>query len=246
MTRPSRGFTIVEMVIIITVLAILAAIAIIGYGAWRQSIAKTSVQSDLQHATNGLKSYQNFKNDYPPNLGGVDFAPSDGVSLRLSTNAKQVRKYGSGALNADQNAYLFINSCNSIMPIVEGSTVYNGSCTISGINLHVKGVQASNENWKGPEITQDEIILTCGGACTAAVQQMIDAFLAQGGTFPLMLPKGSVEMPAYDVAYSEGPATRFCLEAVSVDYEGIVYHTTSESSDIAAGPCPADAELHYP
>lgn len=247
MNRSRRsGFTIVELLIAIVVIAILAAIAVISYGAWRRNVAEASVKSDLQHATTGLSSYRNFANDYPPNLGGIDFAASEGVALKLSTNAKQIRKYSPGALSGSENAQLFLNSCNALMPITDGSTVYNGSCTFAGINIHVKGVEASNVVWKGPTIAQTDIVLKCGPACTAAVQKMIDDFIAQGGTFPLTVPSKSVPLPPYDMVLSEGPATRFCLEAVSTDDTSVTYHTSSEKKEVIRGPCPADSELHYP
>jgi general secretion pathway protein G len=243
MNRSRVGFTLVEVIVTIVVLGIVAAISIIGWNGWRHRVDNSTVQSDLKQATSGLIAYRNFKNDYPPNLGGVDFAPSSTVAIKLSTNATQVRMYDS--LSPDQNAQLFLNTCNALMPITSGSTTYNTSCTFAGQNIHVKGQSSSNVVWQGPVINQVNVQLTCGVACDAATQAIISKFQAQGGSFPISVPKNSVSLPSYSLV-SQGTATRFCLQATSSTSDDIVYHTSSENKEITAGPCPDDAELHYP
>lgn len=243
MKRLRVGFTVVEVLVVIIVISILATLVMIGYGAWQRSVANSNVQSDVQQATSALKMYQNFSNDYPPNLGGVSFASSANVALKLSTNAAQVRVYS--GLTSDQNAQLFLNTCNALMPIASGGTTYNTSCSFAGNNIHAAGTNSSNVVWQGPTIQQSAITLPCGAACTSATQTMISEFTAQGGTFPLSIPNKNVSLPAYSTQ-STGPATRFCLEGVSVPYGDIVYHTTSENMLVVSGPCPSDPALHYP
>lgn len=245
MTRQLRaGFTIVEIIVSVVVIAIIASIMLVSYGAWQHHTAESSVQSDLQQATSGLRSYQNFKDDYPPNLGGVGYAPSSNVILKLSTNASQIRVYS--GLSASENAQLFLNTCNALMPIVSGGVTYNNSCSFAGNNIHVSGTNGSNIVWQGSTVQQSEVVLTCGAACTAAAQQMINEFTAQGGTFPVNPPKQNVPLPAYSSAQSVGSATRFCLEGDSVLFSDIAYHATSEDTHVVSGPCPSDPALHYP
>lgn len=243
MKRLRAGFTIIELLVVIIVISILATIVLLGYGAWQRSVANANVQSDVQQATSALKMYQNFSNDFPPNLGGVSFASSANVALKLRTNATQVRVYS--GLTGDQNAQLFLNACNALMPITSGGTTYNTSCSFAGNNIHAAGTVSSNVVWQGPTIQQSDIILSCGAACNTATQTMINQFLAQGGAFPLTVPKQNVSLPPYNLQ-STGPATRFCLEGVSVPYGDIVYHTTSENMLVVSGPCPSDPALHYP
>lgn len=78
-----RGFTIVELAVVIGVIAILAAVMIIGYGSWRQNVARSEVQNDLQAAAGAMESARNFGEGYPTSLPS-DFSASDGVTLTYS------------------------------------------------------------------------------------------------------------------------------------------------------------------
>lgn len=59
-----KGFTIVELAIVIVVIAILAAISIGAYGAWRKETAKSEVTSELQSAATAMKNYRTFNGGY--------------------------------------------------------------------------------------------------------------------------------------------------------------------------------------
>lgn len=76
----SRGFTIVELGIVIAVIGILAAISIVGYGNWRERTEGNAVQSDLKQAAAAMESARNFGNTYPASLPS-SFTPSSGVEL---------------------------------------------------------------------------------------------------------------------------------------------------------------------
>ncbi len=84
-----NGFTIVEVSVVIVVIAILSAIVIVGYGAWRNSISGKQVQSDLNGVQSGMEGERNFEdNGYPTFADGTEFdsssnifAPSDDVTI---------------------------------------------------------------------------------------------------------------------------------------------------------------------
>ena len=63
-----KGFTIVELVVVIAVIGILAGITVVGYGAWRDRAAKTEVMSDLRNAALAMKNELNFNNKYPTTM----------------------------------------------------------------------------------------------------------------------------------------------------------------------------------
>lgn len=78
--KQSRGFTIVELGLVIMVLGILFAISVVGYGNWRERTAKTSVTSDLKQAAVAMNSGRNFGEGYPLALP-TSFSPNDQVTV---------------------------------------------------------------------------------------------------------------------------------------------------------------------
>lgn len=61
----SVGFTIVELLIIIVVIAILMGIVGLGYGAWRENTIKNGLSADLSAAASAMEQELNFTNAYP-------------------------------------------------------------------------------------------------------------------------------------------------------------------------------------
>ena len=57
----SRGFTIVELVVVIAVIALLATLSVVGYSAWQRDIAKDVLEADLTAATAQLKNDLNLE-----------------------------------------------------------------------------------------------------------------------------------------------------------------------------------------
>lgn len=67
-----NGFTIVELVVVIAVIAVLTGIAVLSYGAWRKSALETQVKSDLNAAAGEMESARNFGDGYPANASAVE------------------------------------------------------------------------------------------------------------------------------------------------------------------------------
>lgn len=240
----SRGYTIIEILVIVVVLGIMATILLIGYGTWQRSIAVGSIQSDLTQAAVGLKNYRNFHNNYPPNLAGINFAGSPNVALALWTNAPGVPVYED--LTPDENTQLLLFACNAYMPVVSGGTTYNTACSVAGQNLHVSGQKSSNVLLHGPTVNLSDFVLTCGSVCDAARQNIIDIFQQQGGTWPLAVSNNSVTLPAPSNFNPSDNATAYCLQGTSPDYSDIVFHVSNTDNAIQSGPCPENPALHYP
>ncbi len=240
------GFTIVELVAIVSVIGILASITIVGYNGWKHRTSDLTVKSDVVKAADGLKLYKSSRNDYPPNLAGTGFAASENVALTLYTNAPQIRVYDT--LDPDQNAQLLLNACNASMPITspDEQTTYNTSCMFSGQNFHIKGQVSSNIVLSGPSITGAQFTLTCGPTCDSAINSIKNQFIAQGGTFPVEIPKKQVALPELSTNTSYGSATKFCLEGKSTLFTDIVYHVSSGTVGAQPTTCAVDPELHYP
>ncbi len=238
--RITGGFTIVELVVVISVIGILASMTVVGYGAWQKNLAYDVVQSDLLQARAALEAHNNFKNSYPHNLAGTEYAPSDQVSLSLLTNAPSVGVYGQ--LNNDQNAQLFLYACSGNLagtPLTSCS--FQGNRT--GAKIHVQGNNSSNTIWMS-DIDKSEVVLSCGSGCTAAANNMISQFEQQGGTFPVVVPSNQVSLPEPTVV-PNGPATKYCLQGASAEYGDVLFHITSKDDALRPGLCPSDPELKY-
>lgn len=77
-----KGFTIVEIAIVVVVIGILAGLTIVGYGAWRERAAITAVKNDLLAADVVMKAAQDRETGFPTVLPS-SFSPSNGVTLIL-------------------------------------------------------------------------------------------------------------------------------------------------------------------
>lgn len=73
--KNSRGFTIVELLVVIVVIGILAAISLVSYSNISQKAVIATVQSDLSNASKMLKIYKTLYDSYPTSLD-VNNCPS--------------------------------------------------------------------------------------------------------------------------------------------------------------------------
>ncbi len=78
-----NGFTIIEMLIVVAVIAILAAIVVVSFGAWRANINANVVKSDLKAAAATMETTRNDQGGYPSSIPS-SFKASDNVVLVLT------------------------------------------------------------------------------------------------------------------------------------------------------------------
>ena len=74
------GFTLIELVVVISIIGILASIVIVSYGSWKQSTITSQLKSDLNGVAAAMENYRNFNNGYPTTVPS-SFNPSSGVTL---------------------------------------------------------------------------------------------------------------------------------------------------------------------
>ncbi len=78
----ARGFTIVELLIVVVVIAILAAITIIGYNGIQNRANDSSVQADLRQLSTKLQAYYIDNGSYPQSEAQLGT-----MNLRISRGA---------------------------------------------------------------------------------------------------------------------------------------------------------------
>ncbi|PJA33351.1 MAG: prepilin-type cleavage/methylation domain-containing protein [Zetaproteobacteria bacterium CG_4_9_14_3_um_filter_53_7] len=100
MIKKEKGFTLIELMIVVAIIGILASIAIPQFASYRVKAFNSAAQSDLRTAQTTFEVFFNDNNEYPPTeavqagaitLGSgasaVTLNTSSGVSFSSGTNA---------------------------------------------------------------------------------------------------------------------------------------------------------------
>ncbi len=93
MLKKNHGFTLIELMIVIAIIAILAAIAIPQFNAYRKKAFNSAAQSDLRNAMTAEEAYYADKQKYfalsqttgPAKNSTLGYTISKDVKLSLST-----------------------------------------------------------------------------------------------------------------------------------------------------------------
>jgi prepilin-type N-terminal cleavage/methylation domain-containing protein len=116
--RKRAGFTIVELLIVVVVIAILAAITIVAYSGIRDRAVASQLQSALEQANKKVLLYavQNAE-QYPSTLADAGVTPTGSVSYQYtSDNTTNPKKYAITVSDglAGANAYYIANNQSGI------------------------------------------------------------------------------------------------------------------------------------
>lgn len=88
-TLIKSGFTLIEMLVVISLIGVLAAIALISFGSVQKSARDTTRKSDLKQYQTALEMYGNLTNGLFPSKTSVSFAVAEsGSNLCSDLNIK--------------------------------------------------------------------------------------------------------------------------------------------------------------
>ena len=118
-TSHTKGFTIVELAVVIMILGILAGLVGVSWNGWQKRSAESEVKSDLAMAASAMESTKNFSNGYPSTLP-TSIKSSENVSLQRVWGDST--KYCIQATNLNRTSVVFYIRNN------QSGTAQSGSC----------------------------------------------------------------------------------------------------------------------
>jgi len=110
-SSPSFGFTIVELLVVIVVIGILAAITLVAYNGISQRAITSSLQSDLTNASQQLKLFYVDNSAYP--LTNNCTIPQSTTNICLKTSPNNSLTYYPGSLSNPQTFGISAGNSNS-------------------------------------------------------------------------------------------------------------------------------------
>lgn len=152
--KNNRGFTIVEVTVVVLIIGILASVIVVGYGAWRKNVITGVVKSDLTQAVAAMESHRNFNNGYPETIPR-SFVASEYITVTGGGSASGK----SFCINASS-----IESPDIVFNVThENKTPQPGTCVLKNDQSPTETIFVANGTWTKPSGAKKVDVLVIGG-----------------------------------------------------------------------------------
>lgn len=166
MTKRAYGFTIVELLIVIVVVAILAAISIVAYTGIQGRARDTQRMQDMSTITKALEVYKIANGNYPAAVGTAGFggweastAPGGFINA-LTSSSTGISKVPVDPANIQPGAAGIGSSSFNFLYFYHRYSAGNGGCDISRGDFYVLGVTRFDGIARG-SVRSDSESLVC-------------------------------------------------------------------------------------
>jgi prepilin-type N-terminal cleavage/methylation domain-containing protein len=196
------GFTIIELLIVIIVIAILATLVITAYNGVQKKAATSVVQADLHKAAESLATAQAETGTYPTSFPS-DFKPSEKVTLNLADTGSPDSYCINGSYSGQSSIQWHYQTNGGLQSgfcsgqIIAGSDVGDGG----GQNLITDPSFSNLSSWG----------VSCSGGCSVAKSVRNGTSSDPAGNRPVLVlqnnsPLGTAPSWSYFSGLVNGPA----------------------------------------
>lgn len=177
-TRTASGFTIVELLIVIVVIAILAAISIVAYNGIQERARVSSVSSALSQANKKIAVYQvDNPGQYPADLASIGITNSGNVSYQYSVNNSATP--ATYCITATAGSTSYKSSSTSTAPTSGGCTGHGQGGVAAITNLAINPSAATGANYwstntANSSISRDAAETRTGSLTTGSIRTTVN------------------------------------------------------------------------